>query len=299
MSRHLVKMENGEMIHTEKQPTRFDSRAFPQYDRLSWSERLFLQTCCYFPPRPRRVRTLEYVADTDMYIRTFERAFGPELWSLIARRDVLDFGCGEGGFTLALAERGAGHVTGLDILPDFAMARAEAQRRNYALTFVGAASETLPDATYDVIISHDSFEHFDEPEMILAEMVRLARPGGRILIKFGPTWGNPWGRHMSGTIRRDRPWIHLVVSERTIMRAQSVYHNQAEISERYAQLPGGLNKMTVGRFKGIINRQPGVRLEQLHVTPIYSLYSLAALPKIGELFSASVRAIAVREGSSG
>jgi 2-polyprenyl-3-methyl-5-hydroxy-6-metoxy-1,4-benzoquinol methylase len=299
MLRHLVTIEKGEMIHTEKQPTRFDPRAFPQYDRLSRSERLFLRTCCYFPPRPRRVRTLEQVADTDSYVRTFERAFGPELWSVIAGRDVLDFGCGEGGFTLALAERGAGHVTGLDILPDFALAEAEAQRRNYALTFVGTASETLPDASYDVIISHDSFEHFDEPEAILAEMVRLARPGGHILIKFGPPWGNPWGRHMSGTIRRDRPWIHLIVPERTIMRAHSVYHNQAEISERYAELPGGLNKMTVGRFKDIVHRQPGVRLEQLHVSPIYSLHPLVALPGLGELFSSSVRALAVREDGSG
>ena len=83
-------------------------------------------------------------------------------------------------------------------------------------------------------ISHDSFEHFDEPEKELEEIIRVTKIGGHILIKFGHSWGSPWGRHMSGTIRRDRPWVHLIIPERTIMRCYSVYHNDSEIKTRYA-----------------------------------------------------------------
>lgn len=282
------------MEHSGILSDKFDPAIFPGYAELSRTERLFLRTCCYYPPRPRRERTPAAVADTPTHIDIFSRAFGPDLWTWIAGREVLDFGCGEGGFTLALAAGAARHVTGLDILPDFAFAEAEAARRGAAVTFVGAASTTLPDAGFDIVISHDSFEHFAQPEAILAEMVRLTRPGGRILIKFGPPWGNPWGRHMGGTIRRDRPWIHLLVSERTIMRAQSVYHREPELSEYYDQLPGGLNKMTVGRFKRIIHQQPGITLESFRVRTLYSL-PVATLPGLGELFASSVRAICQRD----
>ncbi len=276
---------------------RFDPATFGQYEQLTAAERLFLRTCCYYPPRPRRMRVREHVTETDRYIATFERAFGPQLWAEIAGKTVLDFGCGEGGYTLALAEKGAGHVVGVDIVPEFRYAEEEAHSRDYAATFVDTGAESLADGAFDVVISHDSFEHFDQPEQILAEMTRLTRPGGLLLIKFGPPWRNPWGRHMSGTIRRDRPWVHLVVPERIIMRVQSVYHNEPVLKERYQQLPGGLNRMTVGRFKGILKQQPGIRIETLTMAPLVPLPALMGIPGLSEYFVAGVCATCRREGS--
>lgn len=275
----------------------FDGRVFPQYERLSRGERLFLRTCCYFPPRPHRERTLEAVSETERFAREYEYAFGPELWTWIAGKAVLDLGCGEGGHVLALADRGAGHATGLDMLPIFGDAAAESRRRSYGhVTFIQADAAALPDASFDVVISHNSFEHFAEPERVLMDMVRLARPGGRVLIKFGPPWRNPWGRHMSGTVRRDRPWIHLIVPERTIMRAQSVYHDEPVLAERYVELPGGLNKMTLGRFRRLLMGQRGLRLTEFHVFPLYGVRPLVALPGVAEFFASGVRAVGIREG---
>lgn len=274
--------------------TQSEPAARPMIDQLTVGERLFLRTCCYNPPRPRRVRTPEGVSRTEPFAAVYERAFGRDIWQMTAGKEVLDFGCGEGGHVLALAANGAGHVTGLDILPEFHNAEAEGRRRGYPVSFVGAASDTLPDASFDVVISHDSFEHFADPAYILSEMVRLTRPGGRLLIKFGPPWRNPWGRHMSGTIRRDRPWIHLVVPERAIMRAQSVYHNEPVFSERYADLPGGLNKMTVARFRRLLHEQPGLLVEQFHIFPLYGVPALVGLPVVREFFASGVRAICVR-----
>ena len=270
-------------------------RRHANYDRLTFGERLFLHTCCYDPPRPRRERTLEAVQQTEHFAAEYEHAFGPRVWELIAGKEVLDLGCGEGGHVLALAARGAAHVTGLDTLPAFHNAQQEAARRGYAVTFVGADAATLPDASFDVVFSHDSFEHFADPAQVLAQMTRLARPGGRLLIKFGPPWRNPWGRHMGGTVRRDRPWIHLVVPERVIMRAQSVYHDEPEMKERYAELPGGLNRMTVGHFQRLLRAQPGLRVEEFTVKPLYGVGALVAAPIVREFFASSVRAICVRE----
>jgi ubiquinone/menaquinone biosynthesis C-methylase UbiE len=275
--------------------TGFDPSLFAQYSRLTAMERMFLRTCCYNPPRPRRVRTLENVSQTERYAAEYERAFGPDIWRAILGKRILDLGCGEGGHVLALAANGAGHVTGLDIQPDFYNAEQESLQRGCAVTFIAASTEALPDAAFDVVISHDSFEHFSEPEMILAEMVRLTRSGGQIMIKFGPPWRNPWGRHMSGTIRRDRPWIHLIVPERTIMHAQSVYHNEPVLKEQYRELPGGLNRMTIGRFHRMLQKQTGIHVEQFDILPMYGKRGLVALPVINEFFAAAARAVCTRD----
>ncbi len=276
------------------QPKDIDPGTSSQKSCLTFGERLFLKTCCYNPPRPRRVRTLEGVQDTDHFAAEYEHSYGPQVWDVIRGKEVLDLGCGEGGHVLALAARGAGHVTGLDTLPEFQNAEEEGRRRDYPVTFIGAGTESLPDASYDVIFSHDSFEHFAQPEQVLAEMTRLIRPGGRLMIKFGPPWRNPWGRHMGGTVRRDRPWIHLVVPERTVMRVQSVYHNEPVLKERYADLPGGLNKMTVGRFQRLLKNQDGIRIEQFYVKGLYGIQALAGIPVVREFFASSVRVVAVR-----
>ena len=129
----------------------------------------------------------------------------------------------------------------MDIQNEFSYAETEAERRGLGNTvFIQGSTFSLKDNGFDVVISHNSFEHFELPEKILAEMVRITKPGGHILIKFGPPWMNPWGRHMSGTIRRDLPWIHLIVPEKVIMHCYSVYHDLPRLLEKYNELPGGL-----------------------------------------------------------
>lgn len=274
---------------------KFDPKHFPQYDKLTWFERFFLRTCCYFPPRPRRQRKLEDALLVERFRGVYERAFGSKLWSLIKGKRVLDLGCGEGGYVLALATEWAACVVGIDIQADFLYARKAAASMGIGnVFFIQGPIESLQDECFDVVISHDSFEHFSEPEAMLSEMVRVTRVGGHILIKFGPPWCNPWGRHMSGRIRKDRPWIHLIVPERIIMRCWSVYHNEPVLLERFDQLPGGLNKMTIARFKKILQRQANIKVESFEVLPLFSLKFLTTLPIIQEFFASSVKAQLVR-----
>jgi len=280
---------------TTRRGGRFDARAFPQYDRLSRAEQLFLRTCCYYPPRPHRARTLETVLDTARYVTEYNRGFGPALWSIIAGRHVLDLGCGEGGHVLAMAERGAAHVTGVDVEHFFALAEEDCRRRgDDRVDFVLADSSTLPDAAFDVVVSHDSFEHFEDPAAMLADMVRLVRPGGRILIKFGKPWRSPYGRHMSGTLRRDRPWVHLLFPERSVMRVHSVYHDDPVLYERYADLSGGLNKMTVARFRRLLRSQRDLRVDELRLHGLYGIQPLTVVPLLNELFTVEVCAYCTR-----
>lgn len=93
----------------------------------------------------------------------------------------------------------------MDIQDNFALAAQKAQAEGLDnVAFLQGELAALSDNSFDIIILHDSFEHFHDAQAILEQMTRVVRPGGILLIKFGPPWKNPWGRHMSGTIRKDR-----------------------------------------------------------------------------------------------
>jgi cyclopropane fatty-acyl-phospholipid synthase-like methyltransferase len=267
--------------------SRFNASVFPRYCELSRLERIILRTCCYYPPRRnepngelRPAHAVERAADL------LASAYGPDFPAWADSHDVLDFGCGTGEFVLALAEGGAARAVGVDILDRLEWARREAEARGLSgrVEFVLGRSEALPDASFDHVVSHDSFEHFDHPAGVFDEMMRLARPGGRVWIKFGPTWKSPYGRHMSGTFRKDRPWIHLVFPERLMMRVHSVYHNtEGLLLERYNQRSGGLNKMTIRRALEIVRDHPRARLMSTQLYPIHRrLGALAKLPALRE-----------------
>ncbi len=263
----------------------FDRSCYPKYDELTRIEKVFLRTCCYYPPFPRRIRKHADVISTELFCSKYEESFGPEIWKLIKGKKVLDLGCGEGQYILSLAEKGASVVVGLDILPGFTFAKQEAINRGYKNAFfVQGTIFSLQDSFFDVVISHDSFEHFAQPEKIFAEILRVTKENGYILINFGPLWRGPYGRHMSGTIRRDRPWIHLVVPEKIVMRCHSVYHNEPSLKEKYSQLSGGLNKMTLSKFNKILNGEKNIEILQYKIFPIKHMKWLTLLPILREFF---------------
>ncbi|HEX7855817.1 MAG TPA: methyltransferase domain-containing protein [Sphingobium sp.] len=98
---------------------------------------------------------------------------------------VLDVACGPGIVACALAER-AGRVTGIDLTPamiEQARARAEALALDTIDWQVGNAT-ALPfaDASFDRVVTRYSFHHMPDPAAALAEMKRVCRPDGRIVV---------------------------------------------------------------------------------------------------------------------
>lgn len=97
---------------------------------------------------------------------------------------ALDVACGPGLLTLALAEAGA-EALGVDATEGLLrLAREEAARRGLAVEFrVGDATQLeLPAAHFDVVSCRAAFHHFPEPARVLAEMARVAKPGGALLV---------------------------------------------------------------------------------------------------------------------
>jgi SAM-dependent methyltransferase len=92
----------------------------------------------------------------------------------------LEVGTGTGADALELATRFEAHVTGVDV--SRAMV-GEARRRGLRDALV-APAEALPfeDARFDGCWADRVFQHLADPEAALAEMVRVTRPGGRLVV---------------------------------------------------------------------------------------------------------------------
>ena len=98
---------------------------------------------------------------------------------------VLDVACGPGIVTCEFAWH-AGTVTGVDITPAMIDAAVKRQSElgidniNWHLGTV--TSLPYPDNSFTLVITRYSFHHLLAPVAALAEMIRVCRPGGRVLV---------------------------------------------------------------------------------------------------------------------
>ncbi|MBT2232265.1 class I SAM-dependent methyltransferase [Nonomuraea sp. NEAU-A123] len=117
---------------------------------------------------------------------------------------VLDVGCGTGYLSRILAPvvTPSGHVTGLDPAPemiDYATRNAPGN-----CTYVHGEGQRLPfpDGSFDLVISSLAVHHIpvEARPQALRQMVRVLRPGGRLLIaEFRPP-ANRLARHVIGAL---------------------------------------------------------------------------------------------------
>ena len=103
---------------------------------------------------------------------------------------ILENGCGVGMYVEHLTEL-RGTVYGLEF--DFERAAEAAQS---SARIVNAAGEflPLPSSTLDLILSHEVIEHVQDDRAAIREMVRVLKPGGRIVL-FCPNRGYPFETH--------------------------------------------------------------------------------------------------------
>ncbi|HWL95087.1 MAG TPA: methyltransferase domain-containing protein [Phycisphaerae bacterium] len=92
---------------------------------------------------------------------------------------LLDAGCGTGRFSEWAIQRGAA-VTSLDIGP--ALLRTAGKRCRSQLTCGDVTRLPFGDATFDIVVSSECIEHTPDPRRAVMEVVRVCRPGGRVVI---------------------------------------------------------------------------------------------------------------------
>lgn len=190
---------------------------------------------------------------------------GTDFVAKLAGKTVLDFGCGEGLDAVELARLGARRVVGLDIREDVLhTARARATRLSVRNICHFTTSWVEP---VDVIVSVDAFEHFEDPAGVLRRMAELLKPGGQVLIHFGPTWYHPVGGHLFSVF----PWAHLLFTEKALIRWRADVRQDG--ATRFSEVAGGLNQMSIRRFVNLVEESP-LRFERIQLIPIRKLRRL-------------------------
>lgn len=103
---------------------------------------------------------------------------------------ILDAGCGSGRTLDELAR--VGSACGVDISP---AAVAAARLRGHADVRV-ASVEALPfpDDRFDLVTCLDVVEHTDDDRAVLAELLRVTAPGGRLVLTV-PAYPALWSSH--------------------------------------------------------------------------------------------------------
>lgn len=154
-------------------------------------------------PVPTRFRVTESSLDTALRYETVIALLADRYRSDL---DVLEVGSGSAGITEFLRHP----VTGVDT----AFERTAERRTRFLRPVLGDAGD-LPFAagSYDVVLSLEMLEHVPESARApaLAEMLRVLRPGGRLIVSFPAddtalrldAWLNDSYRRKAGA---DHPW---------------------------------------------------------------------------------------------
>lgn len=124
---------------------------------------------------------------------------------------VLFAGVGRGRDALAAARRGA-EVTAVDLSPRMlARFQADLDREGLSATVIrGDIAEHRAPGGYDTVVAHYFLNLYDETEarQMLAVLIALTRPGGRIFVAdFAPGEGSRIGRWLTALYYHPLNWI--------------------------------------------------------------------------------------------
>jgi SAM-dependent methyltransferase len=209
---------------------------------------------------------------------------GDHFFDEIRGKTVIDFGCCTGTEAVEMVQHGAKRVLGIDIIDEYLdAARAHAARHGVSdrCRFM-----TTPDEPADVVLSLDSFEHFDDPAEILRVIDTYLAPGGKVVVSFGPTWYHPLGGHVFSVF----PWAHLLFTEHALVEWRRTW-SPSDTGTRITEC--GLNKITIARFEQIVAESP-FRFERFEARPIRRLRFLNSRAT-REFTTAIVRCTLVRK----
>lgn len=106
-------------------------------------------------------------------VRGFVRPAGDER--------VLDVGTGAGALALALAPL-VREVVGLDPVPELLQLAREREAPNSEFVEGDGTALPFPDGDFDLAGTHRTLHHVGRPDLVVAELTRVTKPGGRVLV---------------------------------------------------------------------------------------------------------------------
>lgn len=172
-------------------------------------------------------------------------------------KEILDLGCGYGGFSAYLALNGL-KVVAVDNQQydkEFLKEAIEfANQKNAKAKFCQADAHNLPfkDASFDIIRLDSVLEHLTNPEIALSECKRVLKSKGYLFVSF-PLYCSPYGGHIDDYLRF--PWIHVLPKNWVCWLISRCKSKVGFVTNDYVKnLYLSLNKMSLKKYKKIINK---------------------------------------------
>lgn len=193
----------------------------PEDSERKWAQRI---------PEPE---VMDDATENAAYDRIATRWLGKVIYPALIKelnpestKQVLDVCSGSGRLTLALMRMLPGAtICGIDLSPsmlDLARAHTEyvdvTDRVEFHLEDVAATS--FDDDQFDAAISYGSLHHWKNPQAVFAELTRVVRPSGQILI--GDWRRDPVPLHFFNSLRGTLEWSLIEASARAAYRVEEV-----------------------------------------------------------------------------
>lgn len=148
---------------------------------------------------------------------------------------VIEFGCGPGFFTRAIARR-ASHVTATDISnPMIDRAKNNLKGcKNVSFQRLNCEDTGLPSDIYDTVFTANVVQILEHPESAVHEAYRILKPGGKLILLFYALDGLSVFNRFKMTIRfmnkfRHIPFRHMMSLDETRAMAQDAGFNIDEL----------------------------------------------------------------------
>ena len=123
------------------------------------------------------LRWRNYIVNTLTFLHNWEE--------IEPQSTILDVACGTCEFErLLLNQNPTQKITGIDISEKMLNIAREKYRAYPSVKFHQASVHSLPfsSQSFDVVVSANAFHYFDRPQVALAEMKRVLKPNGKVII---------------------------------------------------------------------------------------------------------------------
>lgn len=173
---------------------------------------------------------------------------------LLGEGPFLDLGCGQGGFSIGLANMSGLPGHGVDLNPEaIRTAREAAGRAGVSVDFsVGdVLTDPLPGARYPLVLLRDVVEHLADIRSALGRIRDLVTDSGALYVTF-PPWLGPFAghQHNAESILRFLPYLHAASPDLFLRLARRWETGREAWLEDEAQIVA--NRLTMSRFDEIV-----------------------------------------------